>query len=366
MNKKGFTLIELLAVIVILAIIALIATPAVLNIIEDSKESAAKDSAMTIAKAAETYYMSNVTLQGREVAPIDLTKDTLQYKGEKPEKGYIEFDEKGNAYLKMYMNGYCVVSDYNNTVVSEKMDSEDCTIKRLEPLEPFEDGDVVYFNPVKNIVCKDTDYNATTNSVNGFKGTEENGCMRWYAILDTEDATSVRLFLDHDTDTYVKWNANGGSAPDTLNATFASNISGWDENVKSTARLITAYEVNEIVTRYAENVENYGTRYKYFVGDNVESRYYIGTGDKYASYNGTANGPHELAWLFNNTYSCKQYGCEAEGSSGGIWTSTNFINNINYTTYNTWVINNEGFIVCNDVTSTNGIRPVIEVSKTKF
>ena len=37
MKKKGFTLIELLAVIVILAVIALIATPAVLNIIEDSK-----------------------------------------------------------------------------------------------------------------------------------------------------------------------------------------------------------------------------------------------------------------------------------------------------------------------------------------
>ena len=40
MRKKGFTLIELLAVIVILAVIALIATPAVLNIIEDSKKAA--------------------------------------------------------------------------------------------------------------------------------------------------------------------------------------------------------------------------------------------------------------------------------------------------------------------------------------
>jgi type IV pilus assembly protein PilA len=43
--KKGFTLIELLAVIVILAIIALIATPIVLNIINDTKESAALRSA---------------------------------------------------------------------------------------------------------------------------------------------------------------------------------------------------------------------------------------------------------------------------------------------------------------------------------
>ena len=42
MKKRGFTLIELLAVIVILAIIALIATPAVLNIIEDSRKGAAE------------------------------------------------------------------------------------------------------------------------------------------------------------------------------------------------------------------------------------------------------------------------------------------------------------------------------------
>ena len=40
-KKNAFTLIELLAVIVVLAIIALIATPAVLNIIEDSKKAAA-------------------------------------------------------------------------------------------------------------------------------------------------------------------------------------------------------------------------------------------------------------------------------------------------------------------------------------
>ena len=51
--KKGFTLIELLAVIVILAIIALIATPIVLNIINDSKESAVLRSADFYLDAVE-------------------------------------------------------------------------------------------------------------------------------------------------------------------------------------------------------------------------------------------------------------------------------------------------------------------------
>ena len=40
MKNRGFTLAELLAVIVILSIIALIAIPVVLNIVNDTKESA--------------------------------------------------------------------------------------------------------------------------------------------------------------------------------------------------------------------------------------------------------------------------------------------------------------------------------------
>ena len=52
-KKNAFTLIELLAVIVVLAIIALIATPAVLNIIEDSKKSAAEASADSYVKQVE-------------------------------------------------------------------------------------------------------------------------------------------------------------------------------------------------------------------------------------------------------------------------------------------------------------------------
>ena len=43
-ENKGFTLVELLAVIVILALIALIATPIILNVINNAKKEAAKDS----------------------------------------------------------------------------------------------------------------------------------------------------------------------------------------------------------------------------------------------------------------------------------------------------------------------------------
>ena len=60
MNKKGFTLIELLAIIVILAIIAVITVPIILNIIENSKNGAAQDSAYGFKDAVEKYYVAQL------------------------------------------------------------------------------------------------------------------------------------------------------------------------------------------------------------------------------------------------------------------------------------------------------------------
>lgn len=56
MNKKGFTLIELLAIIVILAIIAVITVPIILNIIENARAGAAKNSVIGYGKAVELAY----------------------------------------------------------------------------------------------------------------------------------------------------------------------------------------------------------------------------------------------------------------------------------------------------------------------
>ena len=56
LNKKGFTLIELLAIIVILAIIAVITVPIILNIIDDAREGARKNSVVGYGKAVELNY----------------------------------------------------------------------------------------------------------------------------------------------------------------------------------------------------------------------------------------------------------------------------------------------------------------------
>ena len=51
--NNGFTLIELLAVTIILAIIALIAVPIILNIIDETKKSAFKETVKGVERGIE-------------------------------------------------------------------------------------------------------------------------------------------------------------------------------------------------------------------------------------------------------------------------------------------------------------------------
>ncbi|MEG0025725.1 MAG: prepilin-type N-terminal cleavage/methylation domain-containing protein [Bacilli bacterium] len=124
-NQKGFTLIELLAVIIILAIIALIAVPTVMNIIQDSKDKAAKTSANGVVSAAELWYSSALLkLDGKSplvasATPVLATCNgtactitgansgldlALDIKGTVPEAGIIEIDNSGNINTTLTAN----------------------------------------------------------------------------------------------------------------------------------------------------------------------------------------------------------------------------------------------------------------------
>lgn len=95
MNKKGFTLIELLAIIVILAIIAVITVPIILNIIENAREGARKNSVVGYGKAVELAYTQalyeknlngTTTVAGANLnVPVDGTTTALKvdYEGDK-------------------------------------------------------------------------------------------------------------------------------------------------------------------------------------------------------------------------------------------------------------------------------------------
>lgn len=139
-NKKGFTLIELLAVIVILAVIALIAVPQVLKILNQTRRSAAEDSAYGILKSAESYvatYMmdhhgdwngttyftcsSTGCVEATKSESGDYTavtgddKATLDFNGSKPTKGVVELNSTGEATIvtgnPLEINGFTCTQD---------------------------------------------------------------------------------------------------------------------------------------------------------------------------------------------------------------------------------------------------------------
>ena len=89
--KKGFTLIELLAVIIILAVIALIATPVVLNVVEEAKVKADRNSVYGLIDAAKLYYAESLLDTDKKAYTNGTTNvlDKLVISGEGPESGKI-------------------------------------------------------------------------------------------------------------------------------------------------------------------------------------------------------------------------------------------------------------------------------------
>ena len=352
MKKKGFTLIELLAVIVILAVIAIIATPAVLNIIEDSKQSAAEASARSIVGAAKTHYMKNI-MENKPNSNVDLSTGTLKYDGEQAKKGNLTYDANGNVTGKMYISGYCVEVSSNGTITSTKTNESECSID-IPEVTTYANGTVVYYNPETNTKCTSSEAVSTTGT--------KTGCMRWYTFND-EGASTVNLLLDHNTTARVVWISkedyiaaggtekeyvpygNNSKGPITLLKQLKSDTSSWNKSIN--ARLIEASEIVTI-TGYA----NWNNNYYYFhTNSNTE-------------YTGAA-GTNKYAWLFDNTRECTTYGCNVavtDYSNYGYWTNTAFSRNSS----NAWYVYYRGYLRDDNVNNAGryGVRPVITVSRS--
>ena len=140
-SKSGFTLIELLAVIVILAIIAIIATPIVLDIINDSKESARLRSAEFYLDAVEKQIalapLNNTVIESGvyvitsdgEVC-LDAAKEDkcvgktlkLEVNGEKPDKGVVTISKGQITEINLYYDGNLVKKTGDNEFIIAEYD----------------------------------------------------------------------------------------------------------------------------------------------------------------------------------------------------------------------------------------------------
>ena len=127
MKKKGFTLIELLAVIVILAVIMVIAVPKILDVIENSRKSAAKSSAELYIDAIEKN--NTIASIDKNVSKIndgtyDVTKLNVNVKGEKPTKGEVIIENGKVKNADMCVNGFQII--YSKRIINSVTKNDGC------------------------------------------------------------------------------------------------------------------------------------------------------------------------------------------------------------------------------------------------
>ena len=335
-KNKGFTLVELLAVIVILALIALIATPIILNVINDAKKQAAKDSAYGYMDAVEKYIVSSEledkSIQDGRYSVEDLNKK-ISVKGSTPDNGNIEIKNSSVKSYDIGIDGYAVSNG---------------EVKKVSTTKSFKNGTAVYYNPETETKCKSSEAVSTTG--------KNSGCMKWYVFNDKEGNATVNVILDHNTTARVAWNSTGNNSEmKEVADALKKDTRTW----KNTARLITANEIAKITEKTGFDASK--KNQDWFCLDTNQPD---NTTDS-TNLCSKAQGKSKYAWLFDYTYECTNSGCNTSDSSNwGYWTSSPYKSISNSYVHR---ISSYGGLtqdVANRVGS--GVRPVITISKSNI
>ena len=324
-KNKGFTLVELLAVIVILALIALIATPIILNVINDAKKQAAKDSAYGYMDAVEKYIVSSEledkSIQDRTYSVEELNSMGVSVKGSTPDNGNIEIKNSSVKSYDIGIDGYVVRNG---------------KVDKVSTTKSFKNGTAVYYNPETETKCKSSEAVSTTG--------KNSGCMKWYVFNDKEGNATVNVILDHNTTARVAWNSTGNNSEmKEVADALKKDTRTW----KNTARLITANEIAKITEKTGFDASK--KNQDWFCLDTNQP--------DTTSYCAKAQGKSKYAWLFDYTYECTNYGCNTSDlSTWGYWTSTS-----------SWHVSRFGHLSNTNANyADSGVRPVITISKSNI
>ena len=394
-KRNAFTLIELLAVIVVLAIIALIATPIVMNTIKKSKKGAAERSADSYIKQVETAVAEerlskNEVLEGeyqitsdgnlcrdKSASCSDDKKIKIEMSGTKPTSGKIKITNGivDQSSSSMTVGDYTV--SYNSTKKTyEATEKGSTTPDTPQPTKTYTNGEVVYFNVDNGTKCSNY---TETQSNTGVK----TGCMKFYAFND-DGGDTVNLILDHNTTATVAWNSieSNASGPKEVLTQLNDDTKTWvgtetpsnytmDQSTQGgkakytidysnyKARLITANEIAQITgnTTWDEKT--------------ASSSFHFDTNTTTASdtcKKGDTSGC-QYGWLYDRTNkSCTTYGClnNADSSMNGYsyWTASSRADSSS----SAWRVSFYARVGSDyvDTSSDYGVRPVIEVLKSKL
>lgn len=381
--KKGFTLIELLATIIILAIIVVIVVPKILNITSESKEEAIIQSALGYLDAVEKQSTTNM-LDDDKLNDIkegtyqvsELEDKGVEVKGEKVTSGYVVINEDGET-----SDYYLVIGKY---VVTPKNGNPDkpTALLRSKIQKVYNLADLVQYDPVANASCDSGDT-----------------CYKWRVITtnDTLANTKITLQMDHNIVNKSAWAPeNNNSGPITALTALETATASWNDALKlnytydtsvatnnygvlrcvdgtctigdSTepvvtnlkARMITGEEFTEITRTEAEDVS-------WTLAALESEYYYFSHPSKKLGTRLAGEGNNNLAWTLENTVanSTSQSTANTYGdTNNGYWTLSPISDRSDYA----WRVGRSGNLSVEYVYNTSpiGIRPVIEVSKSKI
>ena len=361
MNKKGFTLMELMGVLVILALLMLIVFPRLINLIKSSNDTKDDITKNLIYLATENYikerknkYISTsdkkycITLK-ELVDNTDLTEN-------------LKLGDEDNI-----VDTKSIQVTYQNKFIYDIVDKEDC-------VENYMNGEIVYFNVDTGEKC--SNYTETQSNIG-----VNSGCMKFYAFND-DGGNKVNLILDHNTTAVVAWNSTeentngpkelleqlktdtklwqGTEAPSNYTMDQSTQGSGAKYTIDYSeykARLITAGEIAKITGNTSWNeVTTFGG---YYFDSNTDTQ-------NEACTNGNTNGC-KYGWLYDRTsVDCVTYGClnNSSGETKGYWTSSSDALDVDLA----WSVTYESSLLWHYVGNWGiyGVRPVIEVSKSKL
>ena len=231
-------------------------------------------------------------------------------------------------------------------------------ITKVKLYKKYENGYSIYYNPVKGEIC--TDYNED-NSKTGVK----EGCLKWYIFNDDGNKDTLNILLDHNTTGSVVWSSVDNTEMKEAKTALETDTKNWVNK----ARLIKANEVAKITK--ADKILKFDTKKIYKIpATDIEKEfswfYFDGQGSTYEEWQtqvANKTTKSKYAWLFDNLKECTDYGCNNEGDNLGYWTSdsTGDYGRVIY-------IYSHGMLGDGAPTGDtwNGIRPVIEIEKSKI
>ena len=356
-KEKGFTLIELLAVIVILAILMVISVPKILNVIENSRKSAAESSIKLVKDAIKTQVTSG------SIMGTNFTSD---------ESGCytFNFDDQtsGNAKKLQLKNKenitgtikYCNGNFTNNTLSFDGQDMKTIVCKRAEEKTLHTDGTHTFGSIGSKGTLSSGD--AFDCDVNG-DGKYNPDTERFYYVTDMDDSTAVLIYYNNvekgkpSNSKLVAYDTSGENfhGPRTAIEELPSTSEWRNVSLTSSVRTITTEKGTNSTTGgpLPDGFSYAGKAARLLTAQEINNACNISVGDS------TIGELDSCIYLMENTkYSNSNF-------IYGYWIESPYSDSYNYTWFVIGSSSRIKYSYSSDIEDF-GVRPAIEVPKSNI